>query len=144
MISRILYIYRNNGPKGTVLYLKTCGVLLQQSLGDHKLVDSGLVSKVRPSRNNKGLPRIIPAVLRRAIRHDHFNTIKWVLTIINIFRDIDYVGAPKLGTITQPNTGDMAVYPVLLEYIPIFFQALKVTPSFVNKRLESAAKLFII
>lgn len=124
MVSRCLYIFKNSGPKGLVLYLKTCGVLLQQALGNHKLVDAGYISKVRPSRNNRGIPRIIPAVFRRAIRNDEFKLIKLILTFINLYREIDFEGAPKLATITDSNKGDMVIYPTLLEYIPVFFQAL--------------------
>lgn len=131
------------GPKGLTLYLKTVGVLLQQYLGDHKLTDPGLVSKVRPSRTNRGLPRIIPVQLRRAIRANHFYTIKWCLTIINLFREIDYVGAPKLSTITQKNTGDMAVLVDLLALIPTFMRSLGLIPVS-STRWSKNVKLFII
>jgi hypothetical protein len=142
MLSRILFLYKTMGPKGLVLHLKTTGVLLQQYLGDHKLVDTALVSKVRVSRNNRGLPRLIPVQLRRAIRSDHFNTIKWILTVINLFREVDYVGAPKLGTITQANTGDMKIYPYLTECIPDFLRLL--TKPITKAQWESKAKLFTI
>lgn len=143
MVSKCLYIFKNSGPKGLVLYLKTCGVLLQQSLGGHRLVDPALVGKVRAARNNRGLPRIIPAVFRRGIRNDEFRLIKFVLTLINIYRDIEFLGAPKLNTITEPNKGDMRDYPMLLEYIPIFFQALGVRPVTVSQ-WENATRLFTI
>nr|WAY16588.1 putative RNA-dependent RNA polymerase [Rhizoctonia solani mitovirus 111] len=143
MISRILFLYRTMGPKGLTLYLKTVGVFLQQYLGDHKLVDPGKVSKMRPSRNNRGLPRIIPIQLRRAIRENHFNTIKWILTVINLFREIDYVGAPKLSTITDPNSGTMAVLPDLLALIPAFLRALG-HRTISSERWSAKAKLFII
>lgn len=143
MISRILFLYRTMGPKGLTLYLKTVAVMLQQYLGDHKLADPGKVSKVRPSRNNRGLPRLIPVQLRRAIRANHFNTIKWVLTILNLFREIDFVGQPKLSTITNPNSGDMAVFADLLALIPAFFKVLSLRP--ITQELWSRnVKLFII
>jgi hypothetical protein len=143
MISRILFLYRTMGPKGLTLYLKTVAVMLQQYLGDHKLVDPGKVSKVRPSRNNRGLPRLIPVQLRRAIRANHFNTIKWILTVLNLFREIDFVGQPKLSTITDPNSGDMAVFTDLLALISIFFRTLRLQP--ITEELWSRnVKLFII
>lgn len=143
MMSRILFLYKTMGPKGLTLYLKTVGVLLQQYLGDHKLIDPAKISKVRPSRNNRGLPRIIPIQLRRAIRENHFNTIKWVLTIINLYREIDYTGAPKLSTITDRNSGDMAVFVDLLALISVFIRTLKwVTPG--EDQWGNRAKLFII
>nr|UIW13870.1 MAG: RNA-dependent RNA polymerase [Rhizoctonia solani mitovirus 88] len=143
MISRILFLYRTMGPKGLTMYLKTVAVMLQQYLGDHKLVDPGKVSKVRPSRNNKGLPRLIPVQLRRAIRANHFNTIKWILTVLNLYREIDFVGQPKLSTITNPNSGDMAVFADLLALIPTFFRVLGLRP--ITEELWSQhAKLFII
>nr|WPH57538.1 putative RNA-dependent RNA polymerase [Rhizoctonia solani mitovirus 128] len=144
MVSRCLYLYKTSGPKGLVLYLKTCGVLLQQTLGSHKLVDSGLVSKVRVSRNNRGLPRLIPAVFRRAIRNDEFKLIKLILTFINLYREIEFEGAPKLSTITDSNKGDMVIYPTLLEYIPIFFQALGVRPVTVEQWERALDRLPII
>jgi len=131
------------GPKGVTLHLKTVGVLLQQYLGDHKLVDTALVGKVRVSRNNRGLPRIIPKQFRRAIKENHFNTIKWILTVINLYREIDFVGAPKLSTITSANTGDMAVLGDLLTLISHFFRALG-HKTISQEKWSSKAKLFII
>lgn len=143
MISRILFLFKTMGPKGATMYLKTVGVLLQQYLGDHKLTDTALAGKIRASRNNRGLPRLIPIQLRRAIREHHFNTIKWCLTIINLYREIDFIGAPKLSTITQANTGDLAILPDLLALIGHFFKALKLVP-ISQEKWSRHVKLFII
>lgn len=120
MVSRIAYLRRHRGPKGVTLYLKTAFVLYQQSLGGQKLPNTAMVSSTLVSRNNRGIPRIIPAYLRAEIRRDAFNVMRWISSILNVYRDIDYEGAPKLSTITQPFTGDVSSLESMREYIAPF------------------------
>jgi len=58
-----------NGKKGTVLYLKTCQVLLQQSVAGFRVHDITEL-KMRAKRTKSGLPRVIPAGVRRQIIRD--------------------------------------------------------------------------
>jgi hypothetical protein len=123
MVSRIAYIRRNNGLKGLTIYLKTAFVAYQQSLGGQVLPDIGSISKVRISRNNRGLPRIIPAHFRSLVRLEQIGIMKFISSILNIYRDIDYPGTPKLATITEPFTGDLAAMETLRPLIPYFIDA---------------------
>lgn len=76
LVRRITNLYKTRGAKGVTLYLKGTTVLFQQYLGGYRIKDSAAVAKSRVSRNNLGLPRIIPVELRRAIRADEFPLIK--------------------------------------------------------------------
>lgn len=60
---------RHSGLKGVVIYLKACQVLLQQSVGGYRVLDISEL-KVRPSRNRRGIPLIIPAGVRAKISRD--------------------------------------------------------------------------
>jgi len=57
---------RHSGLKGVVIYLKACQVLLQQSIGGYRVLDLSEL-KVRPRRNRRGVPLIIPAGARALI-----------------------------------------------------------------------------
>lgn len=104
LISRIIYLYRTQGPKGLTVYLKGCTVLLQQALGGYKVDDPSRVAGPGISRNGSGFPRIIPKVLRRHLTSD-YALIKFVFTILNMYRVIEYKGVVKLSTITNPFIG---------------------------------------
>lgn len=65
-LSRLI---RNSGSKGAVLYLKTCQVLLQQSVAGYRVHDISDL-KMRVKRTKSGLPRVIPAGARRMIIRD--------------------------------------------------------------------------
>jgi hypothetical protein len=110
LISRMLYIYRTQGPKGLTAYLKGCTVLLQQALGGYVVPDPGKVSGSRPARTRAGYPRIIPAVFRRSLTKD-FVLIKFTLTILNFYRNIEFPGKVKLNTITDPFAGEVIEGP---------------------------------
>jgi hypothetical protein len=118
MVSRLAFLRRTLGPKGLCLYLKGAFVLYQQSLGGHYLPDPGAVSsRLNISRTNSGLPRIIPRILREEIRRGNTLTMKLVSSILNVYRDIDFVGAPKLETITAPYTGSDSINAELQKWI---------------------------
>lgn len=124
IVSRLSFLRRTMGLKGTCLYLKAVVTCLQQALGGMKIPDSALVSKVRISRNNAGIPKIIPASLRREIRMDNFGTIKLLLSILNVYRAIDFPGTPKLQTITAPFSGDPEALHVLFVFVKPFAKAI--------------------
>ncbi|QDW65415.1 putative RNA-dependent RNA polymerase [Rhizoctonia solani mitovirus 25] len=120
MVNRISYVRRRNGPKGLTLYLKSAFVLYQQALGGQVLPDTAAIGKVRVSRNNRGIPRIIPAHLRQLCRMEDISTMKWISSILNIYRDIDFEGAPKLSTITNGYEGEVGAVARLQPYIKPF------------------------
>lgn len=123
MVNRIAYLRRHRGLKGLTLYLKTAFVVYQQSLGGQVLPNTASVSNTLVSRNNRGLPRIIPAHFRDMVRQEHIGIMKFISSVLNLYRDIDYPGTPKLATITEPFTGNEEAMATLRPLIPYFLQA---------------------
>jgi len=68
-----------------VIFLKAQYVNLQQTLGGLPLKDLGPL-KCRFSRNNIGLPRIIPSIHRRRIRQGDMAVIRLWLSLFSIYR----------------------------------------------------------
>lgn len=116
-------IYRSQGTVGLTKYLKSCGVILQQSLGQHIVHDMGRIGP-RVSRTRGGLPRFIPPQIRDRIRKDDFLIIKCTLTLINLFRVFEYVGTLSIKTIISPNKGhgglDLKLYSYIPRYLNLF------------------------
>jgi len=81
-------IYRAQGAKGLTLYLKTSAVSMQQALGGYKVSDTRKVGKGRIARTHSGMPRIIPADIRRLILARDPRAMKFALSILNLFRDL--------------------------------------------------------
>lgn len=101
---------RRNGIPQTVKYLKASSVFLQQSLGGHKHSNTRDLG-VAVARTGSGIPRIIPAQMRKMLRKDRRYVIAW-LTILNIYRVLVFPGKLKLSTITKPGKmlpGDLIV-----------------------------------
>jgi hypothetical protein len=128
LTSRLVFLRRRMGLKGLTLYLKAAFVLYQQSLGGHVLKDTASVNKIRVSRNNSGLPKIIPRHLRYAIRKNSVGVMKLVSSLLNLYRDITFPGTPKLSTIVDATTGTFKEMPALYLYanafVPLFTKGL--------------------
>lgn len=146
MVNRIAYLRRHRGLKGLTLYLKTAFVLYQQSLGGQILPNTASVSSTLVSRNNSGLPRIIPAHLRSMVRQEHFGMMKFISSILNLYRDIDYPGTPKLQTITAPFAGDENAMFNMRSLIAPFINALPQlgSPIFKENIQWRGRRLFLI
>jgi hypothetical protein len=63
------------GEKGATLHLKSCQVLLQQSIAGYKVSDLAELKR-RVKRTRAGLPRIIPSGARRRIREGDLQCIR--------------------------------------------------------------------
>jgi len=100
-VSRLRTLYRTQGEKGTTLYLKSCQVLLQQSIAGYKVHDISEL-KVRVRRTKSGLPQIIPAGVRDRIRKGDVQSIKLWMTLFGWYRICQFKGELKLSTITDP------------------------------------------
>jgi len=83
------------------LYLKAAQVVLQQSVAKYHVKDIGEL-KARPKRNRTGLPLIIPAHHRRAIRMGDMKMIQLWMTLLGLYRILSFKGQLKLSTITTP------------------------------------------
>lgn len=95
-------LYRTQGPKGTVLFLKVLTVLLQQVPNGYIVPDTSGIG-CRISRTKQGLPRILPAGQRKLIRQGDVNTVRFYLTLSNYYRCIHFPGKLKLNSITDPS-----------------------------------------
>jgi len=94
---------RTQGEKGAVLHLKSCQVLLQQSIAGYKVADLSELKR-RVSRTKAGMPRIIPAGVRRRIREGDVQSLKLWMTLLGMYRILEFRGKLNLSTITDPGT----------------------------------------
>lgn len=93
---------RHRGSKGLTLYLKACQVLLQQSIGGYKVKDLTEL-KVRPKRNRYGSPLLIHRSVRPFIhKMNDEKVIRFWMTLLGLYRVVNFKGSLKLSTITQP------------------------------------------
>jgi hypothetical protein len=121
----IYNIRTHQGIKGTVLYLKTCSVVLQQHLGDHHETDLTVFGP-RISRNRGQLPRILPPVWRNYIRDGNKFYIRFALSIFALYRVLEFPGKLKISTITAPFKGDKNMIDMIVNHIPYFCNIFKV------------------
>jgi hypothetical protein len=119
MLKRASRIIHTQGFKGYVKYLKTCAVITQQAIGNYKIENLTPLG-CRVARSKSGLPSIIPPFYRKRIREGHTDTMKVVLTILNIFRAVTFESTDKIDTIIQPRSVLMAGERRLYKYIPLF------------------------
>lgn len=104
-IQTVARLGRKSGLQGLTLYLKTCHVLLQQSVpGTRIFAHSRAVGKVGVKRTHDGLPRLIPRLARAQIRAGNSEVIRLWLTLLGTYRVIEYVGKPNLDSIWRPGT----------------------------------------
>lgn len=104
VFSRFVYkLWKHRGKRGLTIYLKAAHIYLMQARADMKISDSG-VHGARVSRTRGGIPRCIPVVMRNAIRFGDVNTLRAWLTLLSLYRVIEYTGVLKISTITDPCT----------------------------------------
>jgi hypothetical protein len=125
-ITHMVKLVRGSGIKFTVKYLKTCSVLIQQAGAGHCITDTASIAGARVAVR-AGLPAFLPKLLRNKMKSSSLAT-RWVLTILSIFRDIQFPGTEKLNSITSPRTTPLHYEEkVLYSYIECF------TKSFTRK-----------
>lgn len=115
-------LYRAQGSKGLAKYLKASYVLLQQSAGGFKIKapwDLGC----NVSRSNRGVPRILNPQQRVLVLQGHVPTIRLWLTLLGLYRVIEFKGALKLKTITAPGKVIPTSWLSLWEgWVPVFLE----------------------
>jgi hypothetical protein len=100
MISRVRFLWKQNGSTFLVLYLKECHRLVMKCLSGQLEV-----KKLMRVATRRGLPLIIPGRLRLLIEKEDVPTIRVVLTILSMYRIITIPGTVKISTITAPFSG---------------------------------------
>lgn len=94
-------IYKSSGPRGLAMYLKASYVLLQHAAGG--MVDnSPWALGANVSRTRRGIPRLINPQHRRLIRQGDVRIIGFWLSLLGLYREIEFKGKLKLNTITDP------------------------------------------
>lgn len=98
-------MYKANGPDFTVLYLKECYRLVT------KVIAGKPDSAAAPMRvaTRRGLPLIIPGLLRLSIERGNVVDIKLVSSLLSVFRVIKASPKLKTSTITDPFSGNSPV-----------------------------------
>lgn len=107
------------GLPGLVNYLKASSVLIQQVIAGYRIRDLTPL-KCRVSRSKSGLPRFLPVQVRKAILRNNIVMIKYILTLLSIYRVLDFEGKVKLDSITDPSTASSRRIEDMLKYIPVY------------------------
>jgi hypothetical protein len=125
----VVHLQRSGGWAYVVRYLKACSVLLQQAAGGQRIHSAQALGAAVARTQGTGIPRVIPAVMRKSIRLGDPWTIRIWLSFFQLYRVIDIPGKLKLGSITQPS----AMKPDFLNgwtaflnlWVPVFFREIR-------------------
>lgn len=122
----VVHLQRSGGWVYVVHYLKACCVLLQQSSGGQRISATQDLGCAVARTQGSGIPRIIPAVMRKSIRLGEPWTIRVWLTFFQLYRVIEIPGKLKLSSITATSAMDLGFLRgwilFLNEWLPIFFR----------------------
>jgi len=120
-LSRCCYrIARQGGVKFLVLYLKACHILVMQSAAGMRIPATQSLG-VAVSRTKKGVPRILPTLVRQRILAGDQLMIRLVLSLLALYRVLEFPGKLKLSTITDPGLDWSAYLPEIRRAISVFW-----------------------
>jgi hypothetical protein len=123
----VVRLQRRSGWQYVVVYLKACSVLLQQAAGGQKIANTRDL-KAAVSRTRSGIPRVIPRVMRIAIRSGDIWTIRLWLTFFGLYRVVEIPSIVKLGAVANPSTLDVETLVDWISFLngfaPVFFREL--------------------
>lgn len=114
-------IVNKNSVKFLVLYLKACHVLVMQAAGGMRLPSSQSLG-VAVSRTKRGIPRIVPLLLRKRILDGDPIAIRLTLTFLALYRVLEFEGKLKLSTITDPGKDWSGLIPEIRRAIKEFWK----------------------
>lgn len=113
-------LYLAMGPRGLAIYLKACYVLTQHAAGG--MVDaSPWALGANVSRTRRGIPRIINPQHRSLIVKGDVACTRFWLTLFGLYRVVEFKGALKLRTITDPGIDISEFRKDWLLWIPTFY-----------------------
>lgn len=111
--NRIEFLYRKSGKKFTHLYLKECVRLLVRWLagqGEANYSGNGIIV----SRDCSGIPHIISSKIRNYHMNERMMVVT-LLSLLSIYRLIDFKVVPDLETIKSPFSGSYKTLPVITQ-----------------------------
>jgi hypothetical protein len=111
--NRIVSLMKHSGKKFTHLYLKECVRLFIRFLagqGEPKYSGKGILV----SRDYRGIPHIISSHIRNSDALGERMLVVTLLTLLCIYRLIDYKVKPTLDTITKCSEGKLSTFPTEL------------------------------
>lgn len=117
---RIIALGKKNGLGYTARYLKACHVITVRFISGYTADLSSGTFDPRVSLTRGGLPRIIPSYLRQRLYEGDVWSIRWILTIFNLYRVLPYPGVLKLNTITDPSNEDISIKSI--EFVSVFIK----------------------
>jgi len=97
----VVRLQRSSGWVYVVKYLKACSVLLQQAAGGQRIDSAQALGTAVRRTKGSGIPRVIPAVMRKSIRSGDPWTIRIWLSFFQLYRVIEIPGKLKLQSITD-------------------------------------------
>lgn len=116
IVSYVRFLFRlrkQNGTAYTAKYLKASVSLLMQALSGEPHQSTRTLG-LAVSRTNRGIPRFIPAVHRIHIRSGNLFYIRLWLSLISIYRVLDFIGKLNLSTIITPSKANYNPSEVVL------------------------------
>lgn len=131
------------GTKGLALHLKACSVMTMQAIaGRSSLTGREFGPGVR--RSHSGLPRVIPALHRQAMRRGSARHIRVWLTLFGLYRVIPYPGVFSVATITTPFEVGPQMMSSWRRFVPIFLAMMLQKGWRVPKRGELEASVSLL
>lgn len=109
----LLNIYRRNGAKGLVLYLKGSLLIMNKYLAGERLSSGWEVGF--PIALRSGLPAFIPHEARSAIRAGNLRVIRVWASILYVYKALQCPSLPSVKTIEGPPFGDQENASSLIE-----------------------------
>jgi len=91
----------HQGHRGLAIYLKTANIMLMRAVAGNRLSNSRELGGA-VARTKSGLPRLIPAGMRKRIKEGDDAVIRLYLGFFTLYRVLNYRGKLKLSTITAP------------------------------------------
>jgi hypothetical protein len=99
-------LWDTRGYANCVSYLKECHRILQKAIAGQPVGASSGPHLLGIDR--KGLPKLIPHGLRKAVSHGHVDYLRWTLLCTSIYRILKYPAPLKTSTITDGPTVDVS------------------------------------
>lgn len=120
LASRLNKIRKTQGMGTMCKYMKACTLYTYHYISvmkKHRFINSHTFD-LPVSLTSGGIPRIFPTYFRNCIRMRKPKEIRYILTILGLYRVLPYPGKVKLSTITDPFKG--VVKPDVIKFIPVF------------------------